>query len=232
MRFPAFGLILCLAMFSAACSDSEPVATAVEEVAQPIPTLTESVQSFYAALSERDFATAEAFVDQEGLVVLSAIESTSSDSLDMSLDKRSQMSANFWTSFVETAIEFESGVSNVSVVEGQVVTVNGEEFQVVLVRDATASSEATWVFHRTDSGWVVDPIATFGNSFAGPVEAWLDRLPEDEHPEAIAAVAERLTSWNVLLQLQEDTESGVAVRAILQRLIPQLEAAKAEASGP
>ena len=234
MRFHVFGLVLVLALFGAACDDNSTrttIITPVAEVAAPILSLTESVEFLYAALDAGDFSAVEPFVDMEGLVVLSAIESASSQSLHISVDMRSQMSANFWTSFLETSHKFEDGMSNVAVAEGQLLTIDGQEFQVVVVSDDNDNSEAIWVFHKTDTGWVVDPIATFGSSFAGPVEAWLERLPEDERLGATATVAERLLSWNVLLSLQEDSESGVAVRAILERLIPQFEVVNAASAG-
>jgi len=234
MRFHVFSLILVLALFGAACGDSSTRATTitpVAEVAAPILSLTESVEFLYASLDAGDFSAVESFVNTEGLVVLSAIESTSSQSLHISVDMRSQMSVNFWTSFLETYRKLENSMTNIAAVESQLLTIDGQEFQVVVVSGNNDNSEAIWVFHKTDTGWVVDPIATFGSSFAGPVEAWLERLPEDERSGATATIAEHLLSWNVLLSLQEDSESGVAVRAILDRLIPQLEAMSAASPG-
>lgn len=224
-------LLVCLVFSAAACGDGEAEPSLVPTSSVPSMSLAQSAESFYAALDEGDFAATESLVDERGLLVLTAIESNSAGALELTEETRSQVRENFWSSFVETASEFQTGASEVTVVEGQILTADGETFQVAKVTDAASLSEATWVFHQIPLGWEVDPIATFGSSFAGPVETWLNGLPPEEQVEAFAVVAEHLPSWNALLVLQDDDESGVAVRAILQRLIPRLKAAVAAPEG-
>lgn len=226
-----FLLLVSLMVLVAACGDGDTEPTVIATSTVPSMSLEESAESFYAALEVGDFGATEGLVDEAGLLVLTAIESNSAGALELTDETRSQVRENFWSSFVETASEFQAGASGVNVVEGQLLTAAGESFQVVVVSDAANLSEATWVFHEIASGWEVDPIATFGSSFAGPVETWLNGLPPGEQGEALASVAEHLPSWNALLALQGDDESGVAVRAILQRLIPRLEVAGAEPTG-
>lgn len=230
LKLPSLFLVPLVLLF-VACGEGETEPTVSATTSVPAASLEESAERFYAALGAGDFAATEDLVDEGGLMVLTAIESNSAGALELGDEARAQVRENFWASFVETAIEFQTGASEVAVVQGQTLTAGDESFQVVMVSDAASLSEATWVFHEIASGWEVDPIATFGSSFAGPVETWLNGLPPDEQGEALALVAEHLPSWNALFQLQDDDESGVAVRAILQRLIPRLEGAVADPAG-
>lgn len=224
-------LLVCVVLSVAACGEGEAEPSLVSTTSVPPLSLVQSAESFYAALEAGNFAATESLVDETGLLVLTAIESNSAGALELTEGTRARVRDNFWASFVETASEFQTGASDVEVVEGRSLTAGGQSFQVVMVSDAASLSEATWVFHEIPSGWEVDPIATFGSSFAGPVETWLNGLPPEEQSEALSVVAQHLPSWNALFALQDDDESGVAVQAILQRLIPRLEAAVVAPAG-
>lgn len=202
---------------------SEPSATTTSTTAAAVPTATEVTEELYAALRSEDFGATRALVDDEGLVLLTAIESNSAGALLVSEERRIQVRENFWGAFVETATEFQSDDAVLVITEGDRVGVDDHLFQVVSVRDELGGSEATWVLRQTDSGWLIDPIATFGASFAGPIEIWLSSLAEPDRQEALPIVADQLASWNALQALLDDSESGVAVASVLDRLIPQLQ---------
>lgn len=220
--------VLVVLLLSLVACGGEPAVDTSTSIVRSL-TAIEVTEQLYAALGSGDFDATAAIVDEEGLVVLTAIESNSSDALLVADERRSQIRNNFWAAFVATATEFQSSGGVLLFRETDEVVIDGDVFQVVSVRDELGASEATWVLRQTSSGWLVDPIATFGSSFAGPIEIWLAALSADDQAEALPIVAGQLPSWRGLSELLDDTESGVAVGEILGRLIPRLESVTSSA---
>lgn len=167
------------------------------------------------------YEEADLVVGESQVVLLIAVESYSPEIYHQLADEGvdSEMSRNFWASFVGGFEAFTgAAITDVVVGEERQFVAEGRNFaEVDLI---SSRGDATVIAMQDEGRWFVDVLATFGPSFSSLFNLWVERLPADATAPR-AALGRQAVSLKVARdRLNPELDSGAA--AELDRLLGQL----------
>ncbi|HSF85679.1 MAG TPA: hypothetical protein VLG28_08500 [Acidimicrobiia bacterium] len=176
-------LLLATALVAAACSGEEPVVTT--DLASP----EQVVAEWFAALAEGDLPELDAVTDPANVALAAGAENAFSVDQMKAVVETGLPAAtrrSYWNSFGDSFVEFLGAELDEIVVSGtEEFSVDDVDFAAVFVMRQGQDSEI--IVRRTDTGWVVDMVATVGPALAVQIRRLVDSIVR--HGDDAAAFA-------------------------------------------
>ncbi len=206
-------------VFLAACAGSDAtMTTVVPASAPPAAEPGERLTEFLTDLRNSRFDSIADLADERHVALFAALESNDAGLLEPGRRLDSQVTRNFWGSFV-AAVPGLGGDGQMQLSEPSLFEVGGDQFASVELTVEGEDGVGTWVLRSSGSdGWVVDPIASFGGPFLTPLVQWLRESSGAEQSLVADAVAAHRSSFEALALRQRDDEPGVAIGLALEEL--------------
>ena len=160
---------------------------AEEETPVSLLTPTETASAWIEALEQGDLAEIESLVEPTGLAVVAAVENNlRSDELAglLGAGLTSELQAQYWNGFRDGFDVFR-GESISAVTVGAETGLPGLT-TFTAVELATQGATGSVILRQTESGWVVDFVATVGPALIGPLGEYLAAAVAGEHADAIS----------------------------------------------